>query len=264
MIAGTSMGRDRAEEEPWDETIRPADRPPAADLPAPARSARVAAKVRPEVGLKQAELERQGFSIAELRQMARRRLPRMVFDFCDGGAEDERTRERNETGFADWELLPRPLNGTGERSQATELFGQRLALPVIIGPTGLSGMMWPKGELAAARAAAARRHGLHDEPRLDDRDRGPRAAGRGAALVPELHVPRPRPHPLVRRARAGRGLPGSRADDRQPDARPARARPAQRLRDPAAGQLAERARRRTRLALGAARRAHASSPSPTT
>jgi isopentenyl diphosphate isomerase/L-lactate dehydrogenase-like FMN-dependent dehydrogenase len=79
----------------------------------------------------------------------------MVFDFCDGGAEDEITRERNEAAFADWEFLPTPLNGTAERDQSVVLFGERLALPVIIGPTGLSGMLWPRGEVAAARAAAA-------------------------------------------------------------------------------------------------------------
>ncbi len=87
--------------------------------------------------------------------MARRRLPRMVFDFCDGGAEDEITRARNEAAFADWEFLPTPLSGTGARDQSVVLFGERLALPVIIGPTGLSGMLWPQGEVAAARAAAA-------------------------------------------------------------------------------------------------------------
>ena len=78
----------------------------------------------------------------------------MVFDFCDGGAEDEITRARNETAFADWEFLPAPLNGTSSRDQSIELFGERLALPVIIGPTGLSGMLWPRGEVAAACAAA--------------------------------------------------------------------------------------------------------------
>ncbi len=101
-----------------------------------------------------ADLEKRGFSVAELRRLARRRLPRMVFDFCDGGAEDESTRDRNETGFADWEFLPQPLGGTTRRDQSTLLFGHKLALPVIIGPTGLSGMLWPRGELAAARAAA--------------------------------------------------------------------------------------------------------------
>ena len=102
-----------------------------------------------------ARLERQGYSVAALRQIARRRLPRMVFDFCDGAAEDEITRARNEAAFADWEFLPTPLNGTATRDQSIVLFGQRLALPVIIGPTGLSGMLWPQGEAAAARAAAA-------------------------------------------------------------------------------------------------------------
>jgi L-lactate dehydrogenase (cytochrome)/(S)-mandelate dehydrogenase len=102
-----------------------------------------------------ARLERQGYSVAALRRLARRRLPRMVFDFCDGAAEDEITLARNEAAFADWEFLPTPLNGTAARDQSVELFGERLALPVIIGPTGLSGMLWPRGEAAAARAAAA-------------------------------------------------------------------------------------------------------------
>jgi L-lactate dehydrogenase (cytochrome)/(S)-mandelate dehydrogenase len=79
----------------------------------------------------------------------------MVFDFCDGAAEDEITVRRNETAFAEWEFLPTPLNGTSVRDQSIVLFGERLALPVIVGPTGLSGMLWPRGEVAAARAAAA-------------------------------------------------------------------------------------------------------------
>ena len=94
------------------------------------------------------------YSVAAMRALARRRLPRVVFDFCDGGAEDEITRDRNESAFADLEFLPRPLNGTATRDASVELFGERLSLPLIIGPTGLSGMLWPRGEAAAARAAA--------------------------------------------------------------------------------------------------------------
>jgi isopentenyl diphosphate isomerase/L-lactate dehydrogenase-like FMN-dependent dehydrogenase len=101
-----------------------------------------------------AGLERRGYSIAALRRMARRRLPRMVFDFCDGAAEDEVTLRQNEAAFAELAFLPRPLFGTTTRDQSVELFGQKLALPVIIGPTGLSGMLWPRGEVEAARAAA--------------------------------------------------------------------------------------------------------------
>jgi isopentenyl diphosphate isomerase/L-lactate dehydrogenase-like FMN-dependent dehydrogenase len=99
------------------------------------------------------KLER-AYNVAAMRALARRRLPRVVFDFCDGGAEDEITRDRNESAFADLEFLPQPLNGTTERDPSIELFGERLSMPLIIGPTGLSGMLWPRGEAAAARAAA--------------------------------------------------------------------------------------------------------------
>src|SRR5215469_8408254 len=98
---------------------------------------------------------RTGYSLAAMRELARRTLPRPVFDFADGGAEDEYSLCRNEAAFAGHELLPRPLNGAAERDLSVELFGRRLALPVLIGPTGLSGLFWPGGELAAARAAAA-------------------------------------------------------------------------------------------------------------
>jgi len=98
-------------------------------------------------------LDENAYSLGTLRDMARRRLPRMVFDFIDGGAEDEITRARNESDFHDLEFLPHPLMGTSTRDLAIELFGQRLDIPVLIGPTGLSGMVWPKGEIAAAEAA---------------------------------------------------------------------------------------------------------------
>ena len=102
-----------------------------------------------------ASWHRAGYSLAAIRDLARRALPRPVFDFADGGAENEHSLRRNEAAFAAYELLPRPLNGTAERDLSVELFGRQLALPVLIGPTGLSGLFWPGGELAAARAAAA-------------------------------------------------------------------------------------------------------------
>jgi L-lactate dehydrogenase (cytochrome)/(S)-mandelate dehydrogenase len=105
--------------------------------------------------MNEAGLRRRAYSVAAMRQLARARLPRMVFDFVDGGAEEERTLRANEAGFAEIELLPRPLDGSKERSQAVELLGQRYTMPLGIGPTGLSGMLWPEGELQAARAAAA-------------------------------------------------------------------------------------------------------------
>ncbi len=98
---------------------------------------------------------RVAYCVAAVRELARRALPRAVFDFADGGAEDEITLRRNERAFADWTLLPRPLNGAAERDLSVELFGRRLSMPVLIAPTGLSGLFWPGGEVAAARAAAA-------------------------------------------------------------------------------------------------------------
>ncbi len=98
---------------------------------------------------------RAAYSLAAMRELARRALPRPVFDFADGGAENETTLRRNEAAFADIDLLPRPLNGAAERDLSIDLFGRRLSLPVMIGPTGLSGLFWPGGEIAAARAAAA-------------------------------------------------------------------------------------------------------------
>ena len=94
-------------------------------------------------------------SIRLMREAARRRLPKPIFDFADGGAEDESTLRDNEAAFRRWRFLPRPLEGAGTRDQSVSLFGHTLASPVLIGPTGLAGLFWPRGEIAAARAAAA-------------------------------------------------------------------------------------------------------------
>ena len=101
------------------------------------------------------DLKQKGFSIAEMRKLARAALPRVVFDFADGAAEDERTLRQNEAAFERIALLPRPLNGAATRDLSVELFGQRLSMPVIVGPTGLSGLFWPGGEVCTARAASA-------------------------------------------------------------------------------------------------------------
>jgi isopentenyl diphosphate isomerase/L-lactate dehydrogenase-like FMN-dependent dehydrogenase len=95
------------------------------------------------------------YNTATLRRMAQRVLPKPVFDFTDGGAEDEVTLRRNESDFQRYSLLPRPLNGPGTPDLGIDLLGHRLSMPVMIGPTGLAGLMWPQGEAAAARAAAA-------------------------------------------------------------------------------------------------------------
>jgi L-lactate dehydrogenase (cytochrome)/(S)-mandelate dehydrogenase len=90
-----------------------------------------------------------------MRAEARRVLPRAIFDFVDGGAGDETTLRRNESAFDAVSLLPRPLNGAAGRDLSITLTGHRLSLPLMVGPTGLAGLLWPDGEAAAARAAAA-------------------------------------------------------------------------------------------------------------
>ena len=78
----------------------------------------------------------------------------MLFDMVDGAAGDEITMRRNEAALAEIELAPKLLEGAPTRDQSVELFGAKLRSPVIIGPTGLAGLLWPHAELAAARAAA--------------------------------------------------------------------------------------------------------------
>src|ERR1700722_14360002 len=101
-----------------------------------------------------ATLERKGYSVAALRALARKALPRVLFDMVDGAAGDEITLRNNEAALAAIELAPKLLAGAPTRNQAIALFGETLRSPVIIGPTGLAGLLWPHAELAAARAAA--------------------------------------------------------------------------------------------------------------
>jgi L-lactate dehydrogenase (cytochrome)/(S)-mandelate dehydrogenase len=93
-------------------------------------------------------------NIADMRREAQRILPRPVFEFADGGAEDEWTLRRNESAFDDIQLLPRPMRGAATRDLSIELFGKKLSMPVMVGPTGLSGLLWPDAERSSAGAAS--------------------------------------------------------------------------------------------------------------
>ena len=94
-------------------------------------------------------------SIAELRAMARRRLPHFAFEYIDGGAEDELTLRRNRSVFDAIRFVPDTLVDTSTRSLRTSLFGRESAAPLIIAPTGLNGIAHHRGDVALARAAAA-------------------------------------------------------------------------------------------------------------
>lgn len=93
-------------------------------------------------------------NIDDLRKLAKRRLPRAVFDFIDGGAEDEITLRQNTAAFERITFRPRVLVDARNLDQSVSVLGQRLSTPLILAPTGLCGMAAPRGEIRAARAAA--------------------------------------------------------------------------------------------------------------
>lgn len=97
-------------------------------------------------------------SIADLRQAARRRLPRSVFEFVDGGAEDELTLADNRAGFERIRFVPRVLTDVSDPQIACNLLGTSASAPMLIAPMGSCMLVWPDADIAIARAAAA--HGI--------------------------------------------------------------------------------------------------------
>ncbi|MFG6199700.1 alpha-hydroxy acid oxidase [Nonomuraea sp. JJY05] len=93
--------------------------------------------------------------IEDLRAAARRRLPRAVFDYVDGGADSEITLTANRVAYERWRFLPRILIDVSEADLTGEVFGVRLPVPLGLAPTGYTRMTHPDGELAVAAAAAA-------------------------------------------------------------------------------------------------------------
>jgi (S)-mandelate dehydrogenase len=94
-------------------------------------------------------------SISDLRSIAQRRLPRGVFDFIDGGSEDERTLTANLKALSVVRLYPRTLVDVSTTDMSVNILGKPIAMPLIVGPTGAAGFVWPRGDLSIARAAQA-------------------------------------------------------------------------------------------------------------
>ncbi len=93
-------------------------------------------------------------NIGDLRAVAKRRLPRFVFDYVDGGAEDERTLAGNREAFARLRFAPRTLVDVSRRDLTGTLLGAPASFPVVVGPTGLNGLAWRDGDMALAKAAS--------------------------------------------------------------------------------------------------------------
>ena len=94
-------------------------------------------------------------NIEDLRTVARKRCPRVMFDYVDSGAYDEVTRDANRDELRALRFRQKVLIDTTGRSMATTLLGTELTLPVAIAPTGLTGLVYGDGEILAARAAEA-------------------------------------------------------------------------------------------------------------
>jgi isopentenyl diphosphate isomerase/L-lactate dehydrogenase-like FMN-dependent dehydrogenase len=94
-------------------------------------------------------------NIADLRRLAQRRLPRMVFDYIDGGADAEITLRENSRVFEDVTFRPKCAVALDACTLHTRVLGHDLALPFLLAPVGSSRMFWPRGEAVAARAAGA-------------------------------------------------------------------------------------------------------------
>lgn len=94
-------------------------------------------------------------NVADARRAARRRLPRIFFDYVDGGAFAEETLQANRADYGRWTLVQRVLNDISQRDLSTQFLGRRHPLPFMLGPVGFLGLYAGGGEVAAARAAAS-------------------------------------------------------------------------------------------------------------
>ncbi|MEY2554827.1 MAG: hypothetical protein QOC57_2687, partial [Ilumatobacteraceae bacterium] len=92
-------------------------------------------------------------TVEDLRRVAKRRLPRGVFDYIDGGADDERSLSKNSSAFARLEFKPNVLRDVSALDTSTMLLGKRISMPLVLAPTGYTRLTHSQGELSVARAA---------------------------------------------------------------------------------------------------------------
>jgi L-lactate dehydrogenase (cytochrome) len=123
-------------------------------FPKPAEVFELLRLKRPELNAKKRRLE-SALTIDDLRAIAKRRIPRAVFDYADGAAEEEISIARARQAFQDIEFHPSILRGTADVDTTCEVFGGPSALPFGIAPTGFTRLMQTEGEVAGASAAGA-------------------------------------------------------------------------------------------------------------
>ena len=183
-------------------------------------------------------------SVEDLRQAARRKLPRAVFDYVDGGADAENTVAANRAAFEQWAFQPQILHDVSAPDLSVELFGRRLTAPLGLAPTGYTRMINPVGEIGVASASAPTGlpYGLSTVGSTSIEDL---AATGHPRLWFQLYALRDRglTRSLVERA-AGCRLRGAGGVGRHPRGREPRPGRAQRADHPASAEGADRARHR--------------------
>ncbi len=103
-------------------------------------------------------------NIEDFREIAKRRLPRFIFDTIDGGAGDEVTLRENRSAFQNFTLRPRALADVTQRDLTTTVLGKAVSMPLLLAPTGAGRLVHPDAELLAARAAG--RAGPESRPKV--------------------------------------------------------------------------------------------------
>ena len=111
------------------------------------------ARIRSALSPDNAVMLMNAINIEDLRTQARKRLPRVIFEFIDGGSQDEISVRANREDFQSLRFMPRVLTDVSVRDQSVEILGTKAASPLVLAPTGLAGILSRKGELSASRAA---------------------------------------------------------------------------------------------------------------
>jgi L-lactate dehydrogenase (cytochrome) len=130
------------------------------------------------------------YDVSDLRRVARRRIPRPVFDYVDGAADEELAVAGNTAAFRQWRFLPRVLADVDVVDTSVTVFGSALPVPLALGPAGYTRMLHPDGEAGAARSAL--RHGLPyalstmAATGIEELAAAVGAASAGAATTPDL------------------------------------------------------------------------------
>ena len=101
-----------------------------------------------------ASIEQRALNIGDLRDIARKRLPRGIYEFIERGSEDDVATRNNRAAFDKYSFRPQVLKDVSARHIKTDLFGRAMSMPIAMAPTGAAGLVWHDGELALAKAGA--------------------------------------------------------------------------------------------------------------